>query len=398
MFLMILSAILVLNITAYATQGHFFEISVRTNFRSIFLHKMIAEREVLSLGRECSMKEFPQQIQDWVCDSDVKGVLCKTGYTCEPHGGRDKRYAHIKGIENLLTKEIRDTREYKKLEEVKYSSKNGSYFLKTNYNPSDKNVAPPPQIKTVPMAPPARQETKKKDRLKELFSEEIPFARESFSSDNLSSSDEIPTSDEIPAEDIPTEYLSSADESFSDDISEETFAQDIPVKEISARFPASTSSTTDNDQALPASSHGNLRPGEGKIMEFDLALSWITDNNNGSLRTTHIAWTPKYKLDSTFMIGIDFGAQVLESTADENYFIATDGAVAGHFFILNKTYVKISGGVQKWSGDTRGTYSFWGAGLGFELSSTISRFFIQYVKLDNPTENEEFRVGLGISL
>ena len=355
----------------FASQRHIFEVSVRTSFKNIFLHKMIAEREVLSLGRECSIQEFPQQVEDWGCDSDENGVLCKKRYTCLPDGGKAKRYAHIKGIENLLAREISATRNYEKLDEIGYSSRNGSYFLKTDYYPPGSKKGPKRSNFV------ASKEAVKKVEIangpKEMQVKTGPQKSSKIS--------DIPTEDISP--DSP--YYSN-----SDVINAEAYVNaethvDYSHKEYSQAYGRKRNSKS-------------FAPGEGRGLEFDLSLGWIKDNNGGSLRTTHLAWTPKYKLDRAFMIGFDIGVQVLESPiTDESYFIAVDGLLSGHFFITDSTYLKVCGGIQRWNGELKGNHSLWGAGLGVELSETISRVFVQYMNVGNLTKNEEYRIGFGLS-
>ncbi|MCY4523984.1 MAG: hypothetical protein OXB84_04520 [Halobacteriovoraceae bacterium] len=373
MFLSIIPLILGINLVSYASQGHLFKISVRTGFRSIYLHKMIAEREVLSLGRECSIQEFPQAVEEWGCDSDEKGVICKKSYTCLPDGGKKKRYAHIKNIERLLAREIKETGKYVKLEQVGYSSKNGSYFLKTDYTPPAKNAAVALSQKRTIIKEPVLPTSSKKS-----------LTKPKDSSKSLAQA-----SSEAPSE-IPTEYVNAP--------------QDIPPERPISSDPINAEayvaySQDTSPQSYSREKGGRFMPGEGRGLEFDLSLGWIKDNNKGSLRTTHVAWTPKYKLDAAFMIGLDLGAQVLESPlTSKNYFIAVDSMLSGHFFLSNRTYLKVSGGIQRWSGELKDTHSIWGAGMGAELSNkTISRLFIQYMRVGNLTKNQEYRIGLGIS-
>ena len=368
--MLIILSVIWLNTRVYAVNPHLFEISIRTSFNNIYLHKLIAEREVLTLGRECSMQEFPMQVEDWGCDSDLKGVICQKSYTCNISGGKKARYAHIAGIEELLAKEINATGYYQELSEVKYSSRNGSYFLKPIYNPPTNNpVEAPVEPKQIP---PSEAMVSHDDIAKEEPTDEsIPVEG---------------TIAQVPPEDTPMESTADYFANETDSSPTDSSMQDYQLESA---------------QAYEKTNHSRKKPyrSRGGVAEFDLSFSWITDNNNGNMRTTHYAWTPKYKFDSAFMIGLDFGAQVVESSyIEDDYFFAIDGALSGYIYITDKTYLKVFSGIQRWNGDLRGTHSLKGAGIGFALSETISRFFIQYVTVDNTTENEEIHVGFGLSL
>ena len=363
-----------LNTKVYANP-HLFEVSIRTSFNNIYLHKMIAEREVLTLGRECSMQEFPMQVEDWGCDSDEKGVICKKSYTCKSSGeGKKERYAHIAGIEQLLAKEINATGHYQELTAVKYSSINGSYLLKPIYTPPKNNPV-------IPHEEPIEAPT-------ESMASQDDYEKQNTTDDSIAVEGEI---ERVSTVDTPMESTAN-----SSTIKEDEESMETPDYQMEL---AQAYEEEEKKYSSKKSPQVRYKRGGSRVAEFDFSFSWITDNNDGNMRTTHYAWTPKFTFDSAFMLGLDFGAQVIESSyIEDDYFFAVDGALSGYFNITDKTYLKVFSGMQRWNGDLRGTHSLWGVGLGFELSKTINRFFIQYAKVDNETENEEIHIGLGLSL
>ena len=117
-----------------------FKIGIKTTFDpyNIQIHKLIAERQVLSRRWECSMDKFPS-IMGWSCNRNEKGVFCNADYGCTKNRWK-KRDTFIKAIEFLLAEKIKKKGYYLQLNEVAYTFKHRRYTAKTNYHPPSSSL------------------------------------------------------------------------------------------------------------------------------------------------------------------------------------------------------------------------------------------------------------------
>lgn len=137
---------------------------------------------------------------------------------------------------------------------------------------------------------------------------------------------------------------------------------------------------------------------------FRGALTKVSDNNENSVATTDIAWTPTRRYGDRWHLRGHFGGHLLKSEisiGSETYMVY-DFAVLAGVNLFNNYFLALGPGIQRWAGKEKtGSHGTLHLEGGYKFSRRkmkwINSMFISTTSVNSKNSNKELKLGIGIA-
>ncbi len=182
------------------------------------------------------------------------------------------------------------------------------------------------------------------------------------------------------------------------------------VDQIQPGFEAEISSSDDGRTKLIKVQKKDIRPANQqentafyRLLTFEASMIKVVDQNENSVGTSDVAWTPWWSWNERWRLKGHFGGHYLTAFvgSQRETFLTYDIVGKVDYHLWKSIHLEAGLGVQKWGSSAGGSFSTKTIGASWNFKpykfKFVDKFFISMNWVSNDDNNTETKVGVGLS-